>query len=150
MTSAKFSRLWTPSLPIVSTRFTQPSFLWSEFSQPPPSPLEQTSYVHAPLWPMIHFLSKKDDILSTYCGAQPVALSIEPLDHEPKVLRTSKSPVKGWLSRKVRKAWREQLRQFFCHRQENWLSILGQGSTGSRTNDAMWRMNKLPWGCNKS
>ena len=44
--SAKFSRFWTPSLPLVSTKFTQP---WSEFSQPPPSPSGQTSYVHAPL-----------------------------------------------------------------------------------------------------
>ena len=36
-----------PLPPLVSTKSTQPPFLWSEFSQPPPSPSEQTSYVHS-------------------------------------------------------------------------------------------------------
>ena len=35
-------------IPLVSTKFTQPPFLWSEFSQPLPSPSGQTSYVHTP------------------------------------------------------------------------------------------------------
>ena len=39
MTSVKFSEFWTPSLPLVSTKSTQPPFLWSEFSQPLPPPL---------------------------------------------------------------------------------------------------------------
>ena len=48
MTSAKFSGFWTPSIPLVSTKSTQPPLLWSDIGQPPPSPSEQTSYVHAP------------------------------------------------------------------------------------------------------
>ena len=40
--------LFDPSLNLVSTKFTQPPFLWSEFSQPLPSPSGQTSYVHTP------------------------------------------------------------------------------------------------------
>ena len=27
-----------------------PCHFWSDFELPPPSPLEQTSFVHAPLW----------------------------------------------------------------------------------------------------
>ena len=48
MTSAKFSGFLTPSLPLGITKSMQPPFIWSEFNQPPPSPSEQTSYVHVP------------------------------------------------------------------------------------------------------
>ena len=48
MTSAKLSRFWTPSLLLVSTKFTQPLFLWSEFSQPPLPLRADVICVHAP------------------------------------------------------------------------------------------------------
>ena len=48
MTSAKYLGFLTSSFPLASTKSMQPPFLWIEFSQPPPSVSEQTSYVHAP------------------------------------------------------------------------------------------------------
>ena len=48
VTSAKFSGFLTPSLPLVSTKSTQPPLLSSEIGQPPPSPLAQASYVPRP------------------------------------------------------------------------------------------------------
>ena len=48
MTSAKFLGFWTPSLPLVSIKSTQPPFLLSEISQPPPSPSLLTSFVNGP------------------------------------------------------------------------------------------------------
>ena len=49
MTSAKFSGFWTPSLPLVSTKSTQPPSLSSEIGLPPPSPSLLTSFVNGPL-----------------------------------------------------------------------------------------------------
>ena len=48
MTSSEFLEFWTPSLPLVSTKSTQPSFLLSDFGQPPPPLPKQTSFVHRP------------------------------------------------------------------------------------------------------
>ena len=48
MTSAKFLGFWTPSLPLVGTKSTQPPFPRSEFGQLPPSPSLLTSFVDGP------------------------------------------------------------------------------------------------------
>ena len=49
MTSAIFCGFSTPSLPLVSTKSTQPPLLSSEIGQPPPSPSLLTSIVNGPL-----------------------------------------------------------------------------------------------------
>ena len=48
MTSAKFSGFLTPSLPLVSTKYTQPPLLSSEICQSPPSPSLLTPLVNGP------------------------------------------------------------------------------------------------------
>ena len=48
VTSARFSGFLTASLPLFSTKSTQPPFLSSEFGRPPPSPSLLTSFVNGP------------------------------------------------------------------------------------------------------
>ena len=80
MTSAKFSGFMIPST-LVNTRSTQPPCLWSVFGYPHP-PSEQTSYVHAPSFLLLHpFPWRSLHEIAMRAGAAPSAAPAATRDH---------------------------------------------------------------------
>ena len=75
MTSAKFSGFLTPSLPLVSTKSTQPPLLSSEIGQPPPSPSLLTSLVNGPLDTASDAECKNDVQHDVYIGGPASAVA---------------------------------------------------------------------------
>ena len=61
MTSTEIFGIWTPSLPLVSTKSTQPPFLWSEIGQPPP-PCQRRRHMYLVPYAKLSTLSSAQDI----------------------------------------------------------------------------------------